>query len=108
MAEDMKRKRREQHTVSWSVLREAKDKLNLTNAALAEALGFGSSALSKWEKQGRVPLSVALACEGLVRRQGSDFKPHYGDRVWLLRLSPDQQGVVGPILKAMSIKWTEV
>jgi hypothetical protein len=108
MTEGKIKKPKEGQKINISVLTQAQDKLGLLDTAFSTELGYAANAMSKWRKDGKAPFVAGLAAEGLVRRLGSDFKPHYGDRVWLLRLTPDQQTLVGGILKAMHIKWTEV
>ena len=105
-----KRKPREVQLVNFSVLASAQEKLGLKDTAFGDELGYrgSSGVIQKWRAAGKAPFVAGLAAEGLVRRNGQDFKPHYGDRVWLLRLAPDQQQTLKTILQAMKIKWTEI
>jgi DNA-binding transcriptional regulator YiaG len=58
--------------VALDALDNAMRKLNMSEARLAEELGYSSGAVREWRTYyGKMPKAAALACECLVRRQGN-------------------------------------
>lgn len=102
------RKPMEQDLVPFATMEADLKRLDLrTDTAIATALGYKAGrTVGKWRETGKAPRVARLALEGLVRRQGQDFgKP----KLLLLRVDdPDTANTVTTLLKALSIKWTEL
>lgn len=62
---------REFQRVPYDSFQSYREKLpTMTNAALAESIGYSGTVITQWERDGQVPKTAMLAMETLVRRMG--------------------------------------
>lgn len=94
--------------VDYATFMSAMNKLGFTAAALCDALGVSPSAATTWKAEGKVPKVVAVACEGLVRRNANPLPPNSPIRVFIIKTTNAQQAaMLQTYLKGMALESTD-
>lgn len=89
----------------YSVFENAVKLLGVQEGALAEELGFHRTAFHEWKKTGQFPKVAALACEGLIRRQGQPD----GATVFLVKTSTRQEAdTIQAVCKGLNVEFVSV
>lgn len=78
-----------------------------TDTDIAKALGYAAGGtVRKWRTANKAPRVARLALEALVRRQGQEFAAPI---IYMIKVDDtDTAKALTTLLKAMSIKWSEL
>lgn len=90
----------------YAIFEATARELNLSPAQLAKEIGYSDSTAYKWEHDGKMPKTAALACECLRRRRGNNGK---ACETWLIKLETDaQKHALEAICKGLGVEYVGV
>ena len=90
--------------VSSKVLEHTRKTTGLNTADLAFELGVSPGAIPDWERRGKCPASIGVACRAIVQK----YKPDAGELVIWVKVPEDQRAFMTDLLDRVGAKYGTV